>query len=366
MEEIALLKGKLRKPTEEDLKNLPYFSYSKLETYWNCPHHYYLKYINKNYQISKAIHFDIGNLCHGLLEEKAKKIINKEEFVLEDFKKMFYDGYTQDSDKGKEHINGVNEIAQEWGNKYCTEADKYGNTYQQKMNMFLDKVLPTALQEDKEWEVLDAEHEFKYVYSYAKGKEVILYGFIDSLRQNSKGEIMVVDYKTGKPFDEKKVVTAPQMCIYGMATYLEFEQLPVQYQYDFVLFKEKMNANTPGYLKRFLKKIDKTFTEIEALEKETKDLQPEKAKDYYKPNSCPLCYWCETRGNRQPEEQPERAPELPAIQWCDYWSEWEPDAPSRYTHTKWTDPRPKEEPKEPDIWSAKPNRNIKPSRKFTW
>lgn len=365
MEDITLLEGKVRKATEEDLKRLPFFSYSKLETFWNCPHHYYLKYINKNFQENPAIHFDVGNLCHGLLEEKARKLMAKEELDYAEFNKMFYEGYKQNSEKGEEFIKGTKEIAHTWGKAYGLQKDKFNLTYNEKMTSFINEVFPKRLIE-KEWEVLDAERPFTYVYSYAPGKEVILHGFIDSVRHNKQGGIKVVDYKTGKPFDEKKTVTSPQMCIYGMAIYLEFEQLPVEYEYDFVLYDKKMKANTTGYLKRFLKKMDKALNDIDSLKEETANLTPEQQKDYYKPMQCPLCNWCETRSDRKPQEEQEREPQLPAIQWCDYWSKWTPEEPSRNVNMQWKDPRKKEETKEQDIWEAAPSKRIRPSRNFSW
>ena len=62
-----LLKEKIRKVTEED-KNLPVFSYSKMDLFKNCPFSYNLKYNKKKYTSDTSIALELGSLCHLILD----------------------------------------------------------------------------------------------------------------------------------------------------------------------------------------------------------------------------------------------------------------------------------------------------------
>ena len=55
---------------------LPKFSYSKLSTYLSCPMKFKLKYVDGNYDSSEAIHLDLGNIAHKVLEIKHRNIID--------------------------------------------------------------------------------------------------------------------------------------------------------------------------------------------------------------------------------------------------------------------------------------------------
>lgn len=82
-----------------------------------------------------------------------------------------------------------------------------------------------------------------YFYSF--------HGFIDRIdtKKNSDGSLAyrVVDYKTSKAkIYEKSMPTAMQMFIYGYAVLNEFDVLPEEYLYRFILIDEYQSALTKG------------------------------------------------------------------------------------------------------------------------
>ena len=103
LEEI--LAPHVRPVTQEDFKNLPVYSYSKIDLFEGCPYKYLLKYIQKNYEKNvKAIHLDVGNIYHKVLELKARMLINDNTVDYDYLKEVLEEGIEEVTDKGSEKI----------------------------------------------------------------------------------------------------------------------------------------------------------------------------------------------------------------------------------------------------------------------
>ena len=318
---IELLREKIRPVTEEDKKNkLLTVSFSKLDLFDNCPFKYDLQYNKKNYVKSEAIHLDLGNLCHKVLELKGRALKDGVEVDYEYLYKVLVDGIEEVTDKGSEMIIGITQIRKKYGfEAWFTKDNASIRNYEEKVKIFLENVLPTEL-EDEKWEVFDCEKQFDFVYKYGEDednnpKEVIVHGFIDSISyyRDEEGNIegfKVTDFKTSKKiFDDKKTKTSLQQLIYGISLFNEYGILPEAYEYSFIMINEKQEANSRGYLIRGMKKLDSILNSIEDRKKQNE----------YTPCPTPLCHWCQFCKTNPDSIEPYNS-------LCPYYSLWTPDA----------------------------------------
>ena len=318
---IDLLASKVRPLTQEDKKNRLFtVSFSKLDLFDNCSFKYDLQYNKKNYVNSEAIHLDLGNIAHKVLELKGRMLKEGKEIDLLYLRTVLFDGIEEKTDKGNELIIGVTEIKKKYGFELWYAPDNAsGMNYEEKINIFLYRVLPKELT-DEDWEVFGCEEQFDFVYTYGYEdeaetipKEVIIHGFIDSLsvKRNEEGEIIdfkVTDFKTSKKtFPDVKTKTSLQQLIYGLSVYTNTGILPSEYEFSFILINEKQQANSRGYLTRGLSKLDKILNSI----------ADKKESGTYQPSPTPLCHWCQFSKTNPDAVEPYNS-------LCPYYSLWTP------------------------------------------
>ena len=63
-----------------ETKDKKIYSYSRLESYHNCPYAYYITYIEKNRSEDNIYSF-LGSATHELLEELQQKLISNDEAI---------------------------------------------------------------------------------------------------------------------------------------------------------------------------------------------------------------------------------------------------------------------------------------------
>lgn len=306
-----LLQEHIRPVTEEDRKKkLPTYSYSKLDLFEQCNYRYLCKYIQGNYDSSEAIHLSLGTLAHKLCELKGRAKIEGKDVDYDYLSDVLLQGIEEKTDKGSEMIVGLNDIKKQYFESFYEADNASGMNYQQKLDIFMSDVLRNEM-EDKDWNVYATELSFEFIYMYdsnGEKKEVLIHGFIDRVDQNENGDFRVVDYKTSKKkYDDKKMATPLQQCIYGFAMYAQTGKLPTDYQYDFIFINEYQQACTKGYAKRALKKLDKLFNQIDSLAESNE----------YVPNPSPLCHWCDYSDTNP------SAVKYKGL--CPYYSLWTPD-----------------------------------------
>ncbi|WP_170163374.1 RecB family exonuclease [Brevibacillus gelatini] len=279
------------------------FSYSRLNTFIQCPMKYFLKYVSGNYTEESKLHLELGNILHKGLEIKYRNIIegNKQNYTY--IKDVITYGIAEDTDKDKgRFLNGITQLKRIYGEESFFEAgNKSGLTYEEKLGIFFDYL---EEDHDDDWQPIHVEFPFSFVFE----DRVILEGFIDRIDQNKKGELTVVDYKSSdKRFDQKELATPLQMVIYALACRALFGKVPVEYMYDLILLGDRQYACTSGFLDRGVKKLHKVLDEIELC----------KVTGEWKPKASPLCWWCEFSGHN--EDNPWYTAGL-----CEYYSLWSP------------------------------------------
>ena len=305
----------IRPVTDEDREKLPMFSYSRLEQYKNCPMSFKLKYIDEKVTEDTSLALELGSLCHYVLEMKGKML--KESCVVkyDILESILQDGVCDaniDSDKPTERFLGVKELRkkyfEEWGKKDASN----GMSYDDKINLFWDRVVKSEM-EDNDWSAEYFEHYFEFVFD----DKAILHGFIDRIDMLN-GMYRVVDYKTSKKtYDQSKLSTSLQFAIYGLAALLEFGQLPIEYQYRFVLLDERQNALSLGWEKRAVKHLSDLFNCID-MDNRTGE---------FIPSPSPLCHWCNycKHNSRATKYRHE----------CQYYSLWTPEKKTFEVNCKW-------------------------------
>ena len=310
MEELL---KRIRPVTEEDRKNLPVFSYSKLEVFKNCPLQYRYKYIEKKYSQDTSIALELGSLCHYVLERKGHMIVNGEVIDYELLNDLLVNGVKETDEKTKEELIGVAQLKRKYFEVWYEADNASGTSYDEKMKLF-DKVLHEEM-EESEWKPTYFEMPFEFVWD----NKVIIKGFIDRIdtKDTEKGETQyrTVDYKTSKKvYEQSKLATSLQFGVYALN---KFGVLPVESEYRFILIDDKQFALTKGWENRLIKALDKVFGDIEASEK----------KEVFVPKPSPLCHWCNFC-QTNPEATIYRNE-------CEYFSKWTPNQKTFEVNKKW-------------------------------
>ena len=299
------------RPVTDDDKNLPVFSYSKMEVFKNCPLQYRYKYIEKKYSQDTSIALELGSLCHYVLEQKGKMIVSGETVDYEKLNDILMNGVTETDEKTKEELLGVNQLKRKYFEVWHEADNASGASYDEKIKLF-DKVLHDEM-EETDWKPTYFEKPFEFVWD----NKVILKGFIDRI-DTKDGQYRTVDYKTSKKvYEQSKLATSLQFGVYALAILNEFGVLPIESEYRFILIDDKQYALTKGWENRLIKAMDKVFGDIEASEKKT----------VFVPKPSPLCHWCNF-GQTNPEATIYRNE-------CEYFSKWTPTQKTFEVNKKW-------------------------------
>lgn len=302
----------IRAVTEEDKKNLPRFSYSRLEQFINCPYAYDLKYNKGLYSSDTSIALELGSLLHKVLETKCKMIMNHDKIDYDLLYKLITDGIIETDQKTKEQILGVDALKQKYWETWFL-PDSEGRTYEQKIDVFKEVLYQEMEQDD--WEPYDCEMYFEFVWD----DKVIFNGFIDRVDVKN-GKYRIRDYKTSKKiYDRTKLVTSLQFGIYNLALLSneQIKQTAKENVYDFVLIGQTQQALTKGWETRLVKKLQTLFENIDSCNQN----------EEWKPNPSPLCYWCNMSATNP------NAHEFKTE--CEYYSLWTPTEKNFSKNKEW-------------------------------
>ena len=296
-----ILRDYVRSVTDEDRKNLPVFSYSKMEVYKNCPYQYDLRYNQKKFTDDTSIALELGSLLHYVLEQKGKTLASGQLVDYDKLNEIIQYGTTETDEKTKEQLIGVKDLKKKYWETWGT-PDTEGRTYDQKLELF-DKVLHSEMEEDDGW----VPYLFEYYFEFVWHDRVIIKGFIDRIDQRNK-DFRAIDYKTSKKtYDSSKLATSLQFGIYALGILNEFGILPTESQYKFILLDDNQSALTKGWEKRLIKALDGIFDKIDA----------DNASGIWFPKPSPLCHWCNFCSHNPDATDYKHD--------CEYYSLWEPN-----------------------------------------
>ena len=278
------------------------FSFSKIDTYNQCPMKYKKKYEEKKFSSKSSLALELGTIAHKVKEEIGKTLIEGATPDYEACKTLLYKGCDETKGKRTYHIAGVDELREKYFFDWVKPDDKTGATYEDKIALFLEHL--KDMENDEEWKPIACELPVDFLFM----NKYHFQGSIDRVDQNKNGDIRIVDYKTSKKmFDESYVKTPLQMIIYDLSIQRKMNKVPVSHVYDFIFLGKQQEACSKGYQKRGEKKLQKLFNSIEES----------KASGLFVPKPTPLCHWCDycsTNPNADDRLKHE----------CPYYSLWTP------------------------------------------
>lgn len=257
------------------------FSYSKLDTYNKCPFRFKKKYEEEKRSNQNSLAMDIGSILHKGKEIIANSLIEGKTPDYEYVRSVILDGYNEETDQKDQHIKGVNELSRQYFEDWVTRDEKSGMTYDEKIELYFNHI--KSMEENTDWKPIAAELQFEFPY-----RDYTLYGFIDKVEINDKGDLRVTDYKSSRQtYREQDLKTPLQMFIYSLAVKEIYQKLPSEFMYDFILLNKYQLACSKGYEARGIKKLNSLLDAIE----ESRNT------GIYIPKPSPLCYWCDYCAN---------------------------------------------------------------------
>lgn len=302
---------------EENSVKKPRFSYTALSTFKTCGLQFAYKYQHRLREDSSALNLGLGNIAHKVKELIGRDLMDGIKPDYERYKAIMMDGYTGvDKASGQtETIPGCNELRNQFFEDWIAPDTKSGMTYEQKIQIFFDHLSDD--ENDTEWTVCGTEIPFEVEYG-----DVILFGFIDKLSVNGKGELKITDYKTSKKiFEGTDIKTPLQMLVYDIAVRQLYPDMPiVAHTYDFVFLGVTQEGGSPGWMARGEKKLDTLLAQIASC----------RESDVWKPCPSPLCAWCDYSPTNP------KAPKA-LMNKCPYHSLWTPDDKRYEVAQKWDD-----------------------------
>jgi len=243
------------------------YSYSRLNTYLQCPLRFKLKYIEKaEPEFEQTVEAFLGSTVHDVLEKlyrdlKYQKIMSLEE-VLGFYEKQWAENWNE----------GIKIVRTEYGSEnYRSMGEKYLTDYYHRFQPF-DQERHIALEQ-------------RVFLRFGPDKKYQLQGFIDRLSCTSDNTYVIHDYKTSATLprqveaDEDK-----QLALYAIAVKEHYrDSRKVKLVWHYLAFdRDVVSERTDTELKELKAAIGETIDRIESAVE-------------FPPQQSVLCGWCEYR-----------------------------------------------------------------------
>lgn len=265
------------------------YSYSRLETFKQCPYKYKLIYLDGHRIASESVATEFGTLIHGVEERIGNS--------LKDLKAVDYPALISFFD------SEIVRIRENYHDDFLS-IDKSGRTYEDKARFYREKAIYRLEKRVREegLKVIACEKEF-----YLKYRDYMFHGFIDRILMDRDNNFIVEDIKTyPRKVEKGKLVNPLQFVVYSLA--MSSYQRNVECRYDLPLCDCVQTCRmTDLSLDDILEKI------------ETSD---------FPPHPSPLCHWCVFSGTYP--DQPEEAKNL-----CPYFSLWTRENKTDEVNEEW-------------------------------
>jgi DNA helicase-2/ATP-dependent DNA helicase PcrA len=240
---------------QSDNAKIESFSYSQIEAYESCPLKYKYQYVLKIPTLPSGVAASFGSTLHKALQRFYKDF--KDNTLVDLDKLLSYMreswiplGYTSKNYEEKMKSEGIKSL-----------TDFYNNFHNESID------------------VVDLEKFFKIKIS----DDIMISGVIDRVDKIGKDKIEIIDYKTGKMPEEKKLKKNMQLSIYALAAT------------DKNLYGKKLeNVSLSLYYLQENKKIsiEKTEKDIHDLKEEIREIAEEINRQEFKAKPSIMCDFC--------------------------------------------------------------------------
>lgn len=282
------------------------FSYSKLDTYCQCPFKYYLKYVLKNYIPAKSIALDVGILLHKTEEQIFNFIKAGTQIDYVNLKNNF--------------IVESAAIEMKYPEQYNSRT-KSGKTYKEEMYSYLSDGIYRLEQfhvDHPEYEFTAAEKPFEIRHD-----DICFTGAIDRIfRNKDTGEYLIEDIKSyHEKLPASKLKSPLQFIIYSLAVgqLYGISEKGLSCKYDMPFINLVQPTETQKNFNSGLAELKDIFSGITS-------------KDYHC-NASPLCHFCEYCITN-------KAADLTYLKehdcFCVYFSHWTREQKSFSVENSWT------------------------------
>lgn len=187
-------------------------SFSQIDTYQTCGLKYKFRYVYRIPTAPKG-YYTYGDVQHRVLEEFFSKIKSGEE-VSANTLKLLYEKHWRDE--------GYPDTLQQ--REYKRRGYEELTDFYERNKDYLQA--PLALEEN---------------FSFEVGGHIVT-GRIDRVDALNGDKVEVIDYKTGKPRDQKNADTSLQLSIYAMAARERFKKEPAMLSFYYLTSNEKVSS----------------------------------------------------------------------------------------------------------------------------
>lgn len=263
--------------TSDNFLNTMVFSFSNLTAFETCPYSWYLKYVAHE-EGAENVYGEFGSCCHKILEQFVKGELQQDELV-------------------SAYVNEFDETVRSGDGYYSNITSTLFNTgfdyfsYCSMKNLHLDGC-----------KIVGVEYECHF-----KVGNNDFIGFIDLLIQDSDGNLIVIDHKSGEyPMNKSGTVKAKckdklesykrQLYLYSKAVYEKFHKYPTKLVWNF--FKTKDWLVIPFDEKEYEQTLQWAQSIIDDIYL-TVDYESNPS-FFFCHNICDYRYICDQRGDEEP------------------------------------------------------------------
>ena len=257
------------------------WSYSRINSYDQCPKMFYMQYIDKAESLDSAFG-QWGSLCHSILDDYAKgKYL---EFELGDVYEERYPEYMTERFPPNKYVD-LNASYYDKGKEYFDDFEGF----------------------PENWEIIGSEQKIRIEIDGIKVR-----GFIDLIvRDKNDGRIIVVDHKSKAKFknDEELEHYGYQLYFYAIWVYENLGEWPKELLFNMfrigdvkrINFSQHGLAKAKAWLKENVEKIynDDDFldkVERDNLKKDKKSKEKNSYPDFFCQYLCSVRHHCERSG----------------------------------------------------------------------